>query len=126
MAAPVSSSALCSDSFFEPCSCEENTRNSALAGAASWNIPPTPPAFSVKMGGEQEEKFSAFYSGLSLKKCTVPHVFGTRGGNQMVGKGGKREKGKQLLCKHVQGQPLASTCIFFSLSNSDISSLRMT
>lgn len=109
MAAPVSSTALCSDSFSEPCSCEENTWNSALAGAVSGNIPPTPPLFSVKMWGKQEENFSAFYSGLSLKKCTVPHVIGTRGGNQVVGEGGKREKEKHLLCKHMQGQTLIST-----------------
>lgn len=108
MAAPVSSTALCNDSFFGPCSCEEKTWNSALAGAVSGNIPPTPPALSVKMWGKHKENFSALYSGLSLKKCTVPHVSGTRGGNQVVGEGGKREKGKQLLCKHLQGQALAS------------------
>lgn len=70
---------------------------------------------SVKMWRKQEENFSAFYSGLSIKKCTIPHVFGARGGNQVVGEGGNREKGKQLLHKHMQGQTLASTCIFLLL-----------
>lgn len=92
MAAPVSSTALCNDSFFEPCSCEEKTWNSALAGAVSWNIPPTPPVFSVKMWVKQEESFSAFYSGLSLKECTVPHVFGIRGGEPSGW--GSRQEGK--------------------------------
>lgn len=56
MAAPLSFTAVCNDSFFEPCSCE----NSALAGAVSWNIPPTPPIFSVKMRGKREENFQLF------------------------------------------------------------------
>lgn len=68
VAAPVSSSALCSDSFFEPCSCEENTRNSALAGAASWNVPPTPPAFSVKMGGGAGGEIFSFLFWLVIKE----------------------------------------------------------
>lgn len=60
MAAPLSFTALCNDSFFEPCSCEEKTWNSALAGAVSWNIPPTPLFFSVKTWGKQEENFQLF------------------------------------------------------------------
>lgn len=115
MAAPVSSTALCNDSFSEPCSYEEKTWNSALAVAVSWNIPPTPPIFCLLKCGGNGENFSAFYSGLSLKKCTIPHMFGARGGNQVVGEGDNREKGKQLLCKHMQGQTLASTCIFLLL-----------
>lgn len=115
MAAPVSSTALCNDSFFEPCSCEEKTWNSALAVAISWNIPPTPPIFSVKMWGKQEENFSAFYSDLSLKKCTIPHMFGTRGENQVVEEGGQQGGGEATALQAYAGPDI---CLCLHLSSS--------
>lgn len=125
VAAPVSSPALCNDSFSEPCGCEE-TWNSALAGAVSWNVPPTPPIFCLlKCGGNRRRIFS-FLFWFVIKEIYSSSRWGPEMGTEWLGRDATGRWGSNCsvsICR-ARNLPLLAS-FFFSLSNSDKGSLRM-